>query len=139
MHARWAIADRNDMSKSSEFLNIFTKAEEVLKLLDKLSAEFACRTGVTVPQTLRNEATQLILRFSTVRGNFVASTVANGLKVRGLRFLHHEFKIVDRVYAHDCATLDGFLVNVWNQVATSMMYADCSAQEDYCSKVYLCV
>ena len=56
---------------------------------------------MTVSQSLRQEITQVLLRFSTVRPKFVATTVHSSLLDPGLSEFHHQFEIPGRVYASD--------------------------------------
>jgi hypothetical protein len=66
--------------------------------------------------------------------------VEAGLGIPGLRDLHPEFAIICRIYASECASLPGFLKSVEDQLATqSVFHTDKTAQEDYCSKAFLCV
>ena len=79
MHARWVIADVSDMTKSSDLLHMLSKADELAAWLDTFAADLPQRPGLPVSQTLRQEVTQLLLRFTTVRTRFVADIVDAGL------------------------------------------------------------
>ena len=134
------IADVSDMTKSSDLLHMLSKADDLAAWLDTFAADLRQRPGLPVSQTLRQEVTQLLLRFTTVRTRFVADIVDAGLGMQELRHLHREFAIVGRVYAHDSASLPGFLKCVDDQIATqSLVHSDKTAQEDYCSKAFLCI
>ena len=138
MHGRWAVALPDDMSKSPDFLQIMTSAEELLTRLSKFGDKLRQHSGLSVPLTLRQDVTQLLLRYTTVRSHYVVDLVATGLDMRELRDLHPEFEILGRVYAHDLAELPGFLKRVDDQIATqSAVYSDQTRREDYCSKAYL--
>ena len=140
MHGRWVIADVSDMTKSSDFLHILSKADELAARLNTFADDLRRRPGLSVSQTLRQEVTQLMLRFTTVRARFVAVIVDSGLDMPELRDLHPEFAIIVCIYAHDSASLPGFLRNVDEQIATqSAVHSDRTAQEDYCSKAFLCI
>ena len=140
MHGRWVIADVSDMTKSSDFLHILNKADELSATLYTFADELWRRPGLPVSQTLRQEVTQLLLRFTTVRARFVAAVVASGLGTPALRDLHPEFTILGRIYAHDSAALPGFLKSIEDQIATQCVsHPDKTAQEDYCSKTFLCI
>lgn len=140
MHGRWAISDVSDMSKSSDFLHILRKADELAESLDSFSDDLRRRPGLPVSQTLRQDVSQLMLRFTAVRARFVADTVASGIGMPDLSDLHREFAIIGRIYAHDSASLPGFLKNVDEQTATqSAVHTDKVAREDYCSKAFVCV
>jgi hypothetical protein len=140
MHGRWVIADVSDMTKSSDFLHILNKADELSATLYTFADELRRRPGLPVSQTLRQEVTQLLLRFTTVRARFVAAVVASGLGTPALRDLHPEFTILGRIYAHDSAALPGFLKSIEDQIATQCVsHPDKTAQEDYCSKAFLCI
>ena len=140
MDGRWVIAEASDMSKSSDFLHILSNADELSARLGTFAEDLRRRPGLPVSQTLRQEVYQLLLRFTTVRARFVADVVEAGLGTPGLRDLHPEFAIIGRIYASNCASLPGFLKSVEDQLATqSVFHTDKSAQEDYCSKAFLCV
>eukprot|EP00291_Cryptomonas_curvata_P030304 CAMPEP_0172206628 /NCGR_PEP_ID=MMETSP1050-20130122/33332_1 /TAXON_ID=233186 /ORGANISM="Cryptomonas curvata, Strain CCAP979/52" /LENGTH=259 /DNA_ID=CAMNT_0012885749 /DNA_START=305 /DNA_END=1081 /DNA_ORIENTATION=- len=128
------------MTKSSDFLHILSKADELAALLNTFADDLRRRPGLSVSQTLRQEVTQLLLRFTTIRARFVADIVDSGLGMPELRGLHQEFAIIGRIYAHYSASLPGFLKNVDDQIATqSAVHTDKTAQEDYCSKAFLCI
>ncbi len=95
MHGRWMITAVSDTTKSSDFLHILTKA---------CSTAQHVRRRLPVSQTLRQESTQLLLRFTTVRARFVADLVHAGLGMPGLRDLHQELAIIGSIYAHDSAS-----------------------------------
>ena len=140
MHGRWVIADVSDMTKSSDFLHILSKADELAARLNTFADDLRRRPGLSVSQTLRQEVTQLLLRFTTVRARFVAAIVDSGLDMPELRDLHPELAIIGRIYAHDSASLPGFLRNVDEQIdEQSAVHSDRTAQEDYCSKAFLCI
>jgi hypothetical protein len=140
MDGRWVIADASDMSKSSDFLHILSKADELSARLTTFAEDLRRRPGLPVSQTLRQDVHQLLLRFTTVRARFVADVVEAGLGIPGLRDLRQEFAIIGRIYASECASLPGFLKSVEDQLATqSVFHTDKTAQEDYCSKAFLCV
>jgi hypothetical protein len=125
MDGRWLIADASDISKSSDFLHILSKADELSARLTTFAEDLRRRPGLPVSQTLRQEVYQLLLRFTTVRA-----------RVRP----HPEFAIIGRIYASECAPLPGFLKSVEDQLATqSIFHTDKTAQEDNCSKAFLCV
>jgi hypothetical protein len=84
MDGRWVLAD---MSKSSDFLHILSKADELSAQLTTFAEDLRRRSGLLVLQTLRQEVYQLLLRFTTVRARFVADVEA-GLGIPGLRDLH---------------------------------------------------
>jgi hypothetical protein len=135
MHGRWAVAAPDDMSKSSDFLQIMASAEELLTLRSKFGDRLRQHSGLSVPLTLRQDVTQLLLRQTTVRTHYhyVADLVATGLTMRELRDLHPEFEIL-----HDLADLPGFLKRFDDQIATqSAVHSDPTRREDYCSKAYL--
>jgi hypothetical protein len=133
------IAAVSDMTKSSDFLHILTKADELAARLNTFADDLRRRPGLLVLQTLRQETTQLLLSFTTVRARFVAELVHAGLDMQGLRDLHQELAIICRIYAHDSASLPGFLKSVEDQIATQrVVHAGQTAQEDYCSKAFLC-
>ncbi len=83
-------------------------AEELLTRLSKFGDRLRRHSGLSVPLTLRQDATQLLLRYATVRTHYVADLVATGLEMRELRDLHPEFEILCSIYAHDFADLPGF-------------------------------
>ena len=79
-------------------------------------------------------------RFTTIRSQFVDTLVSKALRVPSLQPLYKEIRIVGRIYAHDNATLAGFLTAIWKQLATqSVSQPSPDAQEDYCSKAFLCI
>jgi hypothetical protein len=114
MDGRWVLAD---MSKSSDFVHILSKADELSAQLTTFAEDLRRRSGLLVSQTLRQEVYQLLLRFTTVRARFVADVEA-GLGIPGLRDLHPEFAIIGRIYASECAFLPGFLKSVEDQLDT---------------------
>ena len=104
--------------------------------LDKFAAQLRHYTGFPVPQTFRQDVTDLLLRFTTLRAQYVATLVKAGLDMSELQLLHPEFKTLGRVYA---ASLPGFLKSVDDQIATqSAIHSDSTMKEDYCSRAYLC-
>jgi hypothetical protein len=114
------------------------KADELAARLNTFADDLRRRPGLPVSQTLRQE-TQLLLRFRTVRARFVADLVHAGLGMPGLRDSHPELAIIGHIYAHDSASLPGFQKSVEDQIATqSVVDTDRTAQEDYCSKAFLC-
>jgi hypothetical protein len=138
MHGRWAVAAMDDMSKSSVFLQIMASAEELLTRLSKFGDRLRQHSGLSVPLTLRQDVTQLLLRYTTVRTHYVADLVATGLEMRELRDLHPEFEIHGSIYAHNLTDLPGFLKRLEDQIATqSAVHSDPTRREDYCSKAYL--
>ena len=118
MDGRWVIADASDMSKSSDYLHILSKADELSARLTTFAEDLRRRPGLPVSQTLRQDVYQLLLRFTTVRARFVADVVEAGLGIPGLRDLHPEFAIIGRIYASECAFLPGFLKSVEDQLDT---------------------
>jgi hypothetical protein len=80
MDGRWVLAD---MSKSSDFLHILSKADELSAQLTAFAEDLRRRSGLLVSQTLRQEVYQLLLRFTTVRARFVADVVEAGLGIPG--------------------------------------------------------
>ncbi len=135
MHGRWAVAAPDDMSKSSDFLQIVASAEDLLARLSKFGDRLLQHSGLSVPLTLRQDATQLLLRYLTVRTHYVADLVATGLEKQELRDLHPEFEILGRIYVHDLADLPGFLKRVDDQITTqSAVHSDPTKREDYCPR-----
>jgi hypothetical protein len=65
MHGRWVIAAVSYMTKSSDFLHILTKADELAARLNTFADDLRRRPGLPVSQTLRQETTQLLLRCTT--------------------------------------------------------------------------
>jgi hypothetical protein len=55
MDGRWVIADASDMSKSSDFLHILSKADELSARLTTFAEDLRRRPGLPVSQTLRQE------------------------------------------------------------------------------------
>jgi hypothetical protein len=55
MDVCWVIADASDMLKSSDFLHILSKADELLSLLTTFAEDLRRRPGLPVSQTLRQE------------------------------------------------------------------------------------
>jgi hypothetical protein len=136
MHGRWAVAAPDDMSKSSDFLQIMASADELGVRLSKFSDKLLLHQGLSVPLTIQQDVTQLLLRFTTVRTHYVADLVKTGLRMSELRDLHPEF--VCCIYAHDLADLPGFLKRVDDQIATQRaVHSDLTWREDYCSRAYL--
>jgi hypothetical protein len=135
----WPVRPSSCESSNSGPGHILTKADELAARLNTFADDLRRRPGLPVSQTLRQETTQLLLRFTTVRARFVADLVHAGLGMPGLRVLHPELAIIGRIYAHDSASLPGFLKSVEDQIATqSVVHTDTTAQEDYCSKAFLC-
>ncbi len=81
MDGRWLIADASDISKSSDFLHILSKADELSARLTTFAEDLRRRPGLPVSQTLRQEVYQLLLRFKTVCARFVADVVEEGLGI----------------------------------------------------------
>jgi hypothetical protein len=121
MQGRWVIADVADKTKSSDFLHILTKADELSARLNTFAAELRQRPGLPVSQTLRQEMTQLLLRFTTVLARFMAGLVDICLGMPGLRDLHPELAIIGRIYANDSTSLPGFLKSIEDQIATQRL------------------
>jgi hypothetical protein len=67
MAGLWVIADASEMSKSSDFLHILSKADELSARLTTFAKDLRRRPGLLVSQTLRQEVYPLLLRFLTVR------------------------------------------------------------------------
>jgi hypothetical protein len=135
MHGRWAVAVSDDMSKSSDFCQILTKASDLLAQLDKFAAQLRQRQGFPVPQNFRQDVTDLLPRFTTVRAQYVATLVKAGLDMSELQLLHPDFETLGRVYAHDLASLPGFLKSVDDQIVTqSAIHSDLTMKEDYYSR-----
>jgi hypothetical protein len=67
MDGRWVIVDVSDMTKSSDFLHILAKAGELEARLNTFAEELRRWPGLLVSQTLSQEVTELLLRFTTVR------------------------------------------------------------------------
>ena len=123
MHGRWVVADPTiptDMCKSSDFLHVLDMADKLAIRLNKFSTDLASRPGSEVPSSLRQDATQLLVHFTTIRSQFVDTLVSKALRVQGLQPLLKEIRVVGRtrIYAHDNATLAGFLTAIWEQLTT---------------------
>ena len=106
------------MSKSSDFLHIVSKADDLTIRLNELACRIRAHSGVTASQALRQDVIQLFLRFTAVRAHFVASVVDEGLLTPGLSSLHDQFSILTRAYARDSASLRDFLNTVLEQLTT---------------------
>jgi hypothetical protein len=148
MLGRWVIADVADMTKSSDFLHILTKADELAARLSTFSAELRRWPVLPVSQTRCQEMTHLLLRFTTVqRGSWLASSIpasaagsacwARG-NYTGIRDHLPHLRAFKRSLS---ASLPGFLKGVEDQIATqSVLHTDKTAQQvqDYCWKALLC-
>ncbi len=71
MLGRWVIADVADMINSSDLLHGWTKADERAARLSTLAAQLRLLPGLPVSQTLLQEMTQLLLRFTMARAGAV--------------------------------------------------------------------
>jgi hypothetical protein len=60
----------SEMSKSSDFLHILSKADELSAQLTTFAEDLRRRSGLLVSQTLRQEVYPLLLRLTTVRARF---------------------------------------------------------------------
>jgi hypothetical protein len=100
-------------------------AEELLARFNKFGDKLLQHSGLSIPLTLRQDATQLLLRYTTVHTHYVANLVATGLEMSELRDLHPEFEILGRKFVYDLADLPGFLKRADDQIATqSVIYSD---------------
>ena len=90
MHGRWVVVDLTDMCKSSDFLHVLDMADKLTVWLNKFSNDLAMQPGWAVPSSLRQEATQLLICFTTIRSQFVDTLVTKTLRVPGLQTLHKE-------------------------------------------------
>ena len=140
MHSRWVIADVNDMSKQSDFLNIMTQVDALSGKLARLDLDLQAQPGLTVSQSLRQEFSQVLLRYTTVRADFVVQIVAEGIRETGLVKYHRGMETIARVFAHDAASLSEFLRLIQEQITTqSLIYDDIAQREGFISKAFLCM
>ena len=140
MHGRWVVADVNDMTKQSDFLHFLTQVDVLTTRLNKLAIDLLTNPGLTVPQSLRDSFAQVLLRYTTVRAEFVTSIVADGLSERGLRPYHAGMSTLGKVFAYDAASLPEFLRLVQEQIHTqSTVYDDGPQREGFISKAFLCM
>ena len=140
MHGRWVVADVKDMTKKSEFLTVLTQVDVLTTKLNKLAIDLLANPGFTVPQSLRDSFTQVLLRYTTIRAEFVSTIIADGLSDRGLRPLHAGMNTLGKVFAYDAASLPEFLRLVQEQIHTqSTVYDDGPQREGFISKVFLCM
>ena len=96
MHGRWVIAEVKDMTKKSDFLQVLTQVDVLTTRLNKLASDLAVNPGLTVPQSLRDSFIQVLLRYTTVRADFVTSIIADGLDERRLRPYHASMSTLAR-------------------------------------------
>ena len=80
----------------SDFLHILNQADDLSALLYTFADELRRQPGLPVSQTLHQEVTQLLLRFTTVRARLVAAVVTSGLGTPGLWDLHPEMGLNSR-------------------------------------------
>jgi hypothetical protein len=113
---------RGQRDQIVDFLHILTKADALAARRNAFATELRQLPGLLFPQTLRQEMTQLLFRFTTVRARFVAGLVDTGLGMLSLRDLDQEFAIIGRVYAHDSASLPEFLTSIEDQIATQSVF-----------------
>ena len=140
MHARWVIADVNDMTKQSDFLHVLAQVDSLSGKLNKLANDLQSNPGLTVSQALRDDFAQVLRRFTVIRADFVVKIVADGLSEPGLCAFHAGMSTLGRIYAHDSASLSDFMRSVQEQINTQSSVFDDSAQrEGFVSKSFLCM
>jgi hypothetical protein len=113
MDGRWVIADASDMSKSSDFLHILSKADE-------LSAPSPKTCGGSQAYSFDRRCVRrytscccALRRFALV----LSQTWSR--QASAYRGLQPEFAIIGRIYASECASLPGLLKSVEDQLDTA--------------------
>ena len=138
MHSRWAIADVNDMTKQSDFLHVMAQVDLLSVRLTRLNNDLVINPSLTATQSLRDEFSKILFRFTTIRSEFVVKTVADALSEPGLAVHHEGLRILSRVYGHDAATLPTFLRLVYEQINTqSAVFDDEGQREGFVCRSFL--
>ena len=106
------------MTHETEFAQTFDTVRTFSHDLAQFERDLTARPQTTVSQTLRKDFLQLQLRFSAIRGKYIARTVAAGLQEPGLREYHTQFRYRLRAFTHGHETLEDFMANVWKQLIT---------------------
>ena len=117
------------MCKQSDFLNVMSQVETLSGKLTQLDHDLQAHPGLTVPQSTRQEFTQVLLRYTTIRADFVVRIVAEGLAEPGLLQHHQGMDTISRVFAHDAASLSEFLRLIQEQISTQSLVYDTVAQK----------
>jgi hypothetical protein len=79
MHAQWVIADANDMTKQGDFVNLMTQVDKLSVKFNTLGQELQVNPGLTVRQSLRDEFAQVLIRYTSLRSDFVDKVLADGM------------------------------------------------------------
>jgi hypothetical protein len=140
MHSRWVIAEVTDMTKEADFLNILTQVDVLSVRLSQLEHDLQSHPGLTVPRSVHQEFDQVLLRYTTIRADFVVRIVSEGLTEPGLGMHHQGMRTIARVFAYDSASLPNFMRLIEEQITTQSTVYDATAQrEGFISKAFLCM
>ena len=137
---RWAVKKATDMSSGGDFRDVLATADALALRLAALSTDAGLRLGVPVPSMLSNEFANLMLRFATIRSQYVRVLHAGGLLRKELRNLHADYTKIACAYAHDTGTLPDFLTAVETQLTTQCAGRGTPEEQvDYCTRAFLCL
>lgn len=138
--SRWLVAQAGDMSSDTDFKNVLGLADKLAKDLDAAESSLDDRHGAALDTTLLGDIHQLFIHFAKVRAAFTADMARVALRNRLLEPAHRHYQTLQRIYAHDYATVPQFLESVDKHISTqSRCKFSRAAREDYISKARICL